>query len=118
DSNSPQDFSLAIEPGLPANQPPTLTIQSPTDGETFQAASAVTFAWTMSDDIFANADLLVWANVTIGNVTTPLLEPAAGATPAVNASAKAAHRCHTIVRGEEVACFFCGYSFTEGKPSP
>src|SRR6266571_5306404 len=213
DSNSPQDFSLGIEPGLPANQPPTLTIQSPTDGQTFQAASAVTFAWTMSDDIFMNADLLVWANVTIGNVTTPLLA-AAGATsvvwtapdiavdgvvvhvdvvdpfgakasasrtfnltrqtpfailiavliaavlfaflvygllrarkkeqeatarpppagppqpsplgpatvppaaPAATASTKACPRCHTIVKAEDVACFFCGYSFTEGKPSP
>ncbi len=213
DSNSPQDFSLGIEPGLPANQPPTLTIQSPTDGQTFQASSAVTFAWTISDDIFANADLLVWANVTIGNVTTPLLA-AAGATsvvwtapdiaadgvvvhvdvvdpfgakasagrtfnltrqtpfailiavliaavllaflvygllrarkkegeatarpppagppqpppqgpatvppaaPAATASTKACPRCHTIVKAEDVACFFCGYSFTEGKPSP
>ena len=214
DSNSPQDFSLGIEPGLPANQPPTLTIQSPTDGQTFQASSAVTFAWTISDDIFANADLLVWANVTIGSVTTPLLVAAAGETsvvwtapdiavdgvvvhvdvvdpfgakasasrtfnltrqtpfailiavliaavlfaflvygllrarkkegeatarpppagppqpppqgpatvppaaPAATASTKACPRCHTIVKAEDVACFFCGYSFTEGKPSP
>jgi len=214
DSNSPQDFSLGIEPGLPANLPPTVTIQSPTDGQSFQAASAVTFAWTMSDDIFANADLLVWVNLTIGNVTTPLLAEAAGQTSFVwtapdiavdgvvvhvdvvdpfgakasasrtfsltrqtpfailiavliaavllaflvygllrarkkeeeatarpppatppqppqlapaavppaatgaTASTKACPRCHTIVKAEDVACFFCGHSFAEGKPPP
>lgn len=80
DTNDPTDFSLAIEPGLPLpNQPPTVLITSPTVGQQVQAATRVTFTWTLSDDIFRISDLHVWANVTIGNQSIPLLD-AVGAT--------------------------------------
>lgn len=80
DTNQPGDFSVAIEPGLPANGPPTVTITSPTNGQALPAAGAVTLTWTMSDDVFLASYLHVWVNVTIGNQTTPLLTDAIGAT--------------------------------------
>jgi len=60
------------------DQPPTVLILSPTDGQTFPAASTIIFAWAMSDDLVPAAQLPVWANVTIANVTTPLVAGAAG----------------------------------------
>ena len=80
DTNSAQDFSLAIEPGTPANGSPTVTIVVPTPGQQVPAATAVTFTWTMSDDVFLNDYLHVWANVTIGSETIPLLVDKTGAT--------------------------------------
>ena len=80
DTNQPSDFSLGIEPGLPPNGPPAVTITAPTEGQAVQASTAVTFTWTMSDDIFLTSYLTVWANVTIGNVTTPLLANQTGVT--------------------------------------
>src|SRR5881396_863439 len=44
------------------------------------AATMVTFTWTMSDDVFINAYLHVWANVTIGNETIPLVVDQTGVT--------------------------------------
>ena len=80
DTNQPSDFSLGVEPGLPANAPPTVTITSPTNGQALPAAGAVTLTWTMSDDVFLASYLHVWVNVTIGNQTIPLLADAVGAT--------------------------------------
>ncbi|HEX9341715.1 MAG TPA: S8 family serine peptidase [Thermoplasmata archaeon] len=62
------------------DQPPIVSIQSPMEGQTFAAASIITFAWTMSDDLVPAAQLPVWANVTIANATTPLVTGAAGVT--------------------------------------
>ncbi len=62
------------------DQPPIVSIQSPTEGQTFAAASIITFAWTMSDDLVTAAQLPVWANVTIDNVTTPLVARTDGVT--------------------------------------
>ena len=73
DTNGPSDFTLAIEPGLPANGPPTISIVVPAPNQEVQAATSVTFAWTMSDDVFLASYLHVWANVTIGNQTIPLV---------------------------------------------
>lgn len=80
DSNQPSDFSLAREPGIPANSNLTVTVTVPTPGQSVPAATAVTFSWTISDDIFATAQLRVWANVTIGNQVIPLLADQLGAT--------------------------------------
>src|SRR5206468_12982277 len=65
--------SLAAEPGLPANGPPTVAIVAPSAGQTIEAATSVTFSWTVSDDVFVSSYLHVWANVTIGTETIPLL---------------------------------------------
>jgi hypothetical protein len=73
DTNDPRDFTLGIEPGLPANGPPTVAIVVPTSGQQVPAATTVTFSWTMSDDVFLSDYLHVWANVTIGNETIPLV---------------------------------------------
>src|SRR5207245_9648805 len=42
--------------------------------------TTVTFTWTMSDDVFLNVYLHVWANVTIGNGTIPLVVDQTGVT--------------------------------------
>lgn len=83
DTNRPTDFSLGIEPGLPPNGPPTVSISAPSSGQRVQAASPFTFTWTMSDDVFLASYLRVWANVTIGNQTTVLLADVAGTTSVV-----------------------------------
>ncbi|HYV08324.1 MAG TPA: S8 family serine peptidase [Thermoplasmata archaeon] len=62
------------------DQPPIVSIQSPMEGQTFAAASIITFAWTMSDDLVPAAQLPVWANVTIDNVTTSLVAGTDGVT--------------------------------------
>ena len=63
-----------------ADLAPTVSIQSPTDGQTFAAAPMITFTWTMSDDVVRASQLPVWANVTFNNVTIPILAGATGAT--------------------------------------
>jgi len=65
------------------NQPPTVSIVSPAQDQAFPASSTITFTWTMSDDLLYPAQLLVWANVTMNNATTPLLVASSGATSAV-----------------------------------
>jgi len=55
----------------------------PSPGQTLEAATSVTFSWTVSDDLFVSSYLHVWANVTIGNETIPLLTDQAGATSVV-----------------------------------
>ena len=80
DTNRPSDFSLGIQPGLPANGPPTVSITAPTEGQAIQGASTTAVTWTMSDDVFLSAYLHVWLNVTIGTQTTTLVVDAAGAT--------------------------------------
>ena len=80
DTNDPRDFSLALEPGIPASGRPTVAIVLPASGQQVPAATMVTFTWTMSDDVFINAYLHVWANVTIGNETIPLVVDQTGVT--------------------------------------
>src|SRR5207302_212363 len=81
DTNDPADFSLATEPGVPAKgPPPAVAIILPSPGQTLEAATSVTFSWTVSDEVFVSSYLHVWANVTIGNETIPLLTDQAGAT--------------------------------------
>ncbi len=65
------------------NEPPTVSIVSPAEDQTFPAASTITFTWTMSDDLLESAQLPVLANVTMNNVTTPLLVASLGATSVV-----------------------------------
>ena len=83
DTNGPQDFSLGTEPGLPANGSPIVAIVAPSAGQTIEAATSVTFSWTVSDDVFVSSYLHVWANVTIGTETIPLLTDQVGATSVV-----------------------------------
>jgi len=80
DTNDPRDFTLQIEPGLPPNGPPTVAIVVPAAGQQIPAATAVTFTWTMSDDLFVNDYLHVWANVTIGNEIIALVVNQTGVT--------------------------------------
>jgi len=82
DTNSPADFALGIEPGLPTNGPPSLAIASPAAGEAVQGTTTVTIAWTMSDDVFLTDYLHVWANLTIGSQTIPLVVDETGVTSA------------------------------------
>ena len=65
------------------NQPPIVSIGSPAEDQAFPAASAITFTWTMSDDLLESAQLPVWANLTMNNVTTALLVASPGATSLV-----------------------------------
>ena len=83
DTNNPQDFTLATEPGLLANGPPTVAIVVPSSGQTFEAGTSIAFSWTLSDDVFVSSYLHVWANVTIGNETIPLLADQLGTTSVV-----------------------------------
>jgi len=80
DTNDPRDFTLATESGIPASGRPTVAIVVPASGQQVPAATTVTFTWTMSDDVFVNAYLHVWANVTIGNETIPLVVDQTGVT--------------------------------------
>src|SRR5439155_13216681 len=80
DTNDPRDFSLAMEPGTSANGRPTVAITVPSPGQQMPAGTTVTFTWTMSDDVFLNVYLHVWANVTIGNGTIPLVVDQTGVT--------------------------------------
>jgi hypothetical protein len=82
DTNTPADFAVADEPGLPANGPPTVSIVSPASGETVPPGTTVTFTWTLSDDVFVDEYLHVWANVTLGNQTIPLVVDGMGVTSA------------------------------------
>ncbi len=62
------------------NQPPIVSIGTPAEAQAFPAASTITFTWTMSDDLLESAQLPVWANLTMNNVTTALLVASVGAT--------------------------------------
>jgi hypothetical protein len=79
DTNNPADFTLATEPGLPStNGPPSLSILSPSSGQAVQAGTTVAFEWTLSDDVFAPKYLHVWANLTVGGQTIPLVSDGLG----------------------------------------
>jgi len=80
DTNRPSDFSLTTEPGVASTSNLTLGISSPTPGQTLPAASVVDLAWIMSDDVFQTGYVHVWANVTIGSQTIPVLVDQLGAT--------------------------------------
>ncbi|HWM52467.1 MAG TPA: hypothetical protein VNP71_04815 [Thermoplasmata archaeon] len=83
DTNQPSDFTIGLEPGLPPNGPPIVTLTTPTNGQAVPAAGAFTITWTMSDDVFLSSYLLVWVNVTIGTQTIRLLNETVGDTAAV-----------------------------------
>lgn len=80
DTNSPSDFHLAPEPGLPAATPPVIAITAPGSGQNVPGAQAFTLRWTMTDNIFENGYLKVWVNVTYLGTTTTLLAGTDGAT--------------------------------------
>jgi len=80
DTNQPSDFTIGLEPGLPPNGPPTVTLTMPTNGQAVPAAGVFIIAWTMSDDVFLSNYILVWVNVTIGTQTIPLLNETLGDT--------------------------------------
>lgn len=80
DTNSPSDFHLTLEPGLPPSTPPVVTITAPGSGQDVQGGQVFTLRWTMTDEVFVNPYLRVWVNVTYLGVTRPLLAGSAGAT--------------------------------------
>ncbi len=80
DTNSPEDFQRDVEPDLPENQPPTVSVTSPTAGQTVTAGERLNVTWTMADDIFPNLVLQVWVNVTYSGTTTNLVNGSGGAT--------------------------------------
>src|SRR5207244_5367093 len=73
DTNQPADFSLGVEPGLPANAPPTVTITSPTNGQALPAAGAVSLTWTISYAVFCLKKKHIRVNVTLRHHTITLL---------------------------------------------
>lgn len=77
---APGAFRLAVEPGLPASAPPTVTITAPGPGENVQGGRVFTIRWTMSDPVFIPDYLRVWVNVTYRGTTTTLLAGTPGAT--------------------------------------
>ena len=79
DTNSPSDFQLATEPGLPSATPPVVTITAPTAGQNVQGGQVFTIRWTMTDDVFVNTYLKVWVNVTVRGNTVSLLTGTTGA---------------------------------------
>ena len=78
DTNSPSDFSLVPEPGLPAATPPVLSIDAPAQGASIPGGQIYTVRWTMSSNVFAAQYLRVWVNVTVGGNSTALLAGALG----------------------------------------
>lgn len=82
DTNTPSDFAVAFEPGVPTDSVPTVRINSPAAGAFIPGGASFTFAWTMSDPAFASAYLRVWANVSCGSATSSLLSGTRGATSA------------------------------------
>ncbi len=77
---APGSFQLAVEPGLPASVPPTVTILSPGPGQNVQGGQNFVISWKLSDPVFIPAYLRVWVNVSLQGTTTTLLADAAGAT--------------------------------------
>lgn len=80
DTNTPSDLHLATEPGLPSAAPPVVTITAPTANQNLQGGQTFTIRWTMADDVFVNAYLKVWVNVTYKGTTASLMAGTAGAT--------------------------------------
>jgi hypothetical protein len=80
DTNSPSDLHLAVEPGLPSATPPVVTITAPTANQNVQGGQTFTIRWTMADDVFVNAYLKVWVNVTYKGSTASLVAGTAGVT--------------------------------------
>src|SRR2546428_4355721 len=72
-TNQPSDFTIGLEPGLPPNAPPTVTLTMPPNGQAVPAAGAFIIAWAMSDDVFLSSYILGWVNVTIWTPTIPPL---------------------------------------------
>lgn len=82
DTNSPSDFRIAQEPGLPANGPPIVSVVAPAPGVTLRAAQPFTIRWTMEDDVFLTSYLVVWVNVSYAATNASILSGVAGATSA------------------------------------
>ena len=80
DTNSPSDFHLAPEPGLPAPSPPAVTVTTPAAGQNLPGGQTYTFRWTMADTVFESGYLKVWVNVTYLGNTVVLLNGTAGVT--------------------------------------
>ncbi len=82
DTNSPSDFHLAIEPGLPPSAPPIVTILAPVSGQNLQGGQVFTLSWSIADAVFVTSYIDVWVNVTVNGVTTTLVAGTEGATSA------------------------------------
>ncbi len=82
DTNSPSDFHIATEPGLPAATPPVVAITAPGVGQNLPGGQTFTFRWTMTDNVFDSGYLKVWVNVTYLGTTTTLVNGTQGVTSA------------------------------------
>lgn len=80
DTNSPADFRVLTEPGLPPNGPPTVAVISPVAGQVIEPGQLLGILWIMSDDIFPTDTLRVWVNVTYSGATTVLVNGTVGLT--------------------------------------
>ncbi len=80
DTNSPADFHLAPEPGLPAGNPPVVTMTAPGLGQNLPGGSTFAFRWSMTDNVFEGGYLRVWVNVTVLGSTTTLVDGSLGVT--------------------------------------
>ncbi|HKZ98828.1 MAG TPA: hypothetical protein VJ326_04475 [Thermoplasmata archaeon] len=83
DADSPSDFRLVPEPGLPPNGPPSVGLDAPSAGATLPGGAPFTIRWTMADDVFLEGYLLVWVNVSVGGTNTSVLAGAEGTTSVV-----------------------------------
>ncbi len=80
DSNSPSDFQIAREPGLPTPAGPTVSLITPGLGQNVPGGQTFTIRWSMTDNVFVSAYLKVWVNVTYLGTRIALLAGTAGVT--------------------------------------
>src|SRR2546421_364677 len=127
DTNDPRDFTLGIEPGLPANGPPTasqrfsLTRQSPIALIAAILIAVVLLVFV----IFGFRRARKHEEIPVSPPVTPPRAPAAPPpiAPPIGAvlaggDKKVCPRCHTAVKAADVTCFFCGFKFEEENTTP
>jgi hypothetical protein len=80
DTNSPDDFQIAREPGLPQDQGAVIVIVAPAAGQTVPGGTTFNVQWTLTHEIFEAASLAVWVNVTYEGTSHPLVAAGTGTT--------------------------------------
>lgn len=80
DTNSPSDFRVSREAGLPSPLGPTVALIAPGVGQNVPGGQTLVVRWTMSDNVFAAGYLRVWVNATYRGTTVSLVAGAAGVT--------------------------------------
>ena len=83
DTNSPRDFVLQRESGLPANSTVSVLLVAPTYGQAVPGGAPFTIRWNLTSNTFrSHAYLRVWVNVSYQGRWVPLLAGAYGAETA------------------------------------